>query len=349
VEEQRTNLVLRSEEFETTWSAGNVTVTSNNIAAPNGTVTAEKITDSVDVSNNAHQLTQGVAVLSGVAYTVSAFIKAGNGVGFSLGAGSVGAFATEQRVLFDASTGVATSQLGTPTNITMTAVGDGWYRCSCSITPTSSATATIVVRLYNSAASGFYIGDGTQFAYVWGAQLEAGAFPTSYIPTTTATVTRSADVCSISGSNFSAWFNATQSTIYSEAASSTGAAYTGYVYTIGASFNDSITHYRQSDSQPVARIRTASADEYGATGNGAIWTGTSVNRFALGVSTTSGRQSSNGTLSAGADDTSITFPAMSSMTIGALVGGSLALNGHLRRLTYWPTRLPNSTLQAVTQ
>jgi hypothetical protein len=180
-------------------------------------------------------------------------------------------------------------------------------------------------------------------------QLEQGAFATSVIPTSTATVTRSADVASITGANFSSWFNASQSTIYSEAASSTGAAYTGYVYTVGASFNDSITHYRQADSQPVARIRTASADEYGATGNGAIWTGTGVNKFALGVSATSGRQASNGQLSSGGDDTSIVFPSMSSMTLGGLVGGSFLLNGTIRRLTYWPSRLANSTLQEITR
>ena len=194
-----------------------------------------------------------------------------------------------------------------------------------------------------------YTGDGASGIYLWGVQLEAGSFPTSYIPTTTAAVTRSADVCSISGSNFSSWYNAGQATFYSEAASSTGAAYSGYVYTVGTSFNDSIQHYRQTDAQPVARVRTASVDEYGANGNGAIWTGTSTNRFAVALSSTSGRQASNGSLNAGSDDTSIVFPTSSSMTIGALIGGTFSINGCIRRLTYWPQRLPNTTLQTLTQ
>jgi hypothetical protein len=180
-------------------------------------------------------------------------------------------------------------------------------------------------------------------------QLEQGAFATSPIPTTTAAATRSADVASITGSAFSSWYNATAMTIFSEASSASGAAYNGYVYTIGPDFNNSITHIRQSDFQPVARIRTAAVDEYGAIGNGAIWTGTLANRFALALSATSGRQASNGALAAGGDDTSIAFPAASSMTIGTLGVGALFLNGTIRRICFWPTRLSNASLQAITQ
>ncbi len=175
------------------------------------------------------------------------------------------------------------------------------------------------------------------------------SFATSYIPTTGTAATRAADIATITGANFSGWYSANQQTIYSDASSSSGASYTGYVYTLGSSFNDAITHYRQADLQPVARIRRASSDEYGAVGNGAIWTGTSANRFALGTSPTSGRQASNGQLSTGGEDTSITFPSVSSMTLGALVGGSLSLNGTISRLTFWPRRLPDSTLQELTR
>jgi hypothetical protein len=346
VEEQRTNLLLRSEEFGTTWGAGNVTVTSNNIAAPNGTVTAEKITDSVDVSNNAHQLTQGVAVLSGVAYTVSAFIKAGNGVGFSLGAGSVGAFTTEQRVLFNATTGVATSQLGTPANITMTAVANGWYRCSCTITPTSSATATIVVRLYNSAASGFYTGDGTQFAYLWGAQLEAGAFPTSYIPTTTATVTRSADVASIGSSAFSSWYRQDEGTVFAEFGTigSTGATQPALQFNNGADTTRTMVS-RRGDGKAglnvvVSSVTSCDLDSGVTLAVGSIVKTASVYKlddFAIVANASSA-----------VVDTSGSIPTNDRANIGSRIAGTY-LNGLIRRLTYWPTRLSNSTLQQLTQ
>ena len=179
-------------------------------------------------------------------------------------------------------------------------------------------------------------------------QLEQGATASSVIPTTTAAATRNADVASITGTNFSSWYNSSASTIYSEAASSSGAAYTGNIYGFGTSFNDSITHYRQLDFQPVARVRTAGVDEYGAIGNGAIWTGTSPNKFALALATTSGRQASNGALSSGSDDSSIVFPTVSSVSIGSAFTSGY-FNGHIRRLVYWGQRLPNNVLQAITQ
>jgi hypothetical protein len=155
-------------------------------------------------------------------------------------------------------------------------------------------------------------------------------------------------VASITGSNFSSWYNQTASTIYSEAASSSGAAYTGNIYGFGTSFNDSITHYRQLDFQPVARVRTAGVDEYGAIGNGAIWTGTSPNKFALALATTSGRQASNGALSSGSDDSSIVFPTVSSVSIGSAFTSGY-FNGTIKRLAYWGQRLANTTNQASTQ
>jgi hypothetical protein len=137
--------------------------------------------------------------------------------------------------------------------------------------------------------------------------------------------------------------------LYSEAASSSGAAYTGWVYAIGANFNNSILHFRQLDYQAVGRVRNASIDEYGANGSGPIWTGTLSNRFALAITSTSGQQASNGLLFTSADDTSISVPTATSMTVGALPNGSNYLNGTIRRLTYFPARLPNTTLQRLTQ
>jgi hypothetical protein len=154
----------------------------------------------------------------------------------------------------------------------------------------------------------------------------------------------------MTGTNFSSWFNPAEMTIYSEAASSSGAAYTGYVYSIGEDFNNSIQHYRQSDFQPVARVRVASVDTYGAIGNGPIWTGTSENRFALALSAASGRQASNGSLATGGDDTAITFPAMTRITIGGQGSASdTSFNGTISKIAYYDSRLTNAQLQALTQ
>ena len=275
-----------------------------------------------------------IAAATGQSWTYSSWIK--------ISAGS-SANVTNSNLFFDESQDSTYVTGGTTAVSYLTST---WQRYSASRTLSGGATVNRVnAGLRFSVTSGQAIDITIRIGLP---QLELGAFATSVIPTTSATVTRAADVASITGSAFSGWYNATAMTIFSESSSASGGAYSGYVYTIGPDFNNSITHLRQSDFQPVGRIRTASVDEYGAIGNGAIWTGTLANRFALAVSATSGRQASNGALAGGGDDTSITLPSASSMSIGTLVGG-LALNGHIRRLTYWRQRLPNNVLQAITQ
>jgi hypothetical protein len=332
----RTNLLLRSEEFnDATWTKTRSSVTANAIASPDGATTADKLVEDSTASNT-HLTQQTSSVVSGTTYTFSVFAKAAERSEINIQL-TTGFATTAYRV--NLNNGSTVSTTGSPIAVSAQALPNGWYRLS--LTQVANLTTSVSVSAIFLSVGGttVYTGNGTSGIYLWGAMLETGSTATAYIPTTTAAV-----------SVFeSSWYNQTASTIYSEAASSSGAAYTGYVYTIGADFNNGITHYRQADFQPVARIRNAGADEYGANGNGAIWTGTLANKFSLAVSSTSGRQASNGSLNTGSDDTSISIPTASSMTIGALVGGSNQLNGTIKRLTYWPTRLANTTLQQITQ
>ena len=347
VEEQRTNLLLRSEEInDAAWTtlALNATVSANQTTAPNGATTADSIAD--DAVNNVHYIGQSVAVAAATTYTFSCFLRAGtSNFGYlSLSGGGPGWADT---FVVNLSTGVGNIQAGSFGSTSIQAFANGWYRVVVTKITTGSGSPQLRIGVAQSLSVISYSSSGSNI-FAWGAQLEVGAFPTSYIPTTTSSRTRVADNAQITGTNFSSWYNASASTIYSEAASSSGAAYSGYVYVVGPDFNNSIQHYRQVDFQPVARVRTAGVDEYGATGNGAIWTGTTSNKFALAISPTSGRQASNGSLASGGDDTSISIPASTFMSLGALAGSN-SLNGHIRRITYWPKRLPNSQLQALTR
>ena len=340
VEEARTNLLLRSEEFNDAYWTTSVLVASNSTTSPDGVLTADLLADTVDASAQAHQVSRILPVTSGVAYALSAYIKAGTGIGFSLGA-SAGAFTVEQRVVFNAVTGVATLSLGTPTNISITPVGSGWYRCSCVITPTTTGNATIVLRLYNSAGAGFYQGDGTQNAYLWGAQLEAGAFPTSYIPTTTATVTRAADVASITGTNFSSWYNQTEGTVFFEGINPA-------ISTTAFAVSDGSTNNRlQMESGTNSRIARVVSGGTTQAANSIAYTYGTSQRFAISYATDSINFANAGTL--GTEDTSATIPIVDQLRIGANPTGANPLNNTIKRLTYFPTRLSNTVLQQISQ
>ena len=165
VEEQRTNLLLRSEDFSTTWVRFNVNASSNAILAPDGTLTADKLTE--NDADNFHRIRQGIT--SGVTGVFSVFLKAAERTRVNLGTSDINLIAG-----FDLSAGSVVSGTGS-----IEPFGDGWYRCSISATFTTSGP----FLLLRNSSSEFYTGDGTSGIYLWGAQLEAGAFPTSYTPT----------------------------------------------------------------------------------------------------------------------------------------------------------------------
>jgi hypothetical protein len=197
IEEQRTNLLSYSENFDNaTWIKGNSTITANAAIAPDGTMTADKHVE--DTSNGAHYLVYPFNAVSGNAYTASFYMKGGEKAEALIGFDITTGFSGYQYAKYNLTTKAAAAYLGSPT-ISMISVGNGWYRCFVTATATGTGNAQLSVQLFNGTTN-VYTGDGVSGLYIWGAQLEQGAFATSYIPSAD-TFTSRASTGTFIGSN----------------------------------------------------------------------------------------------------------------------------------------------------
>ena len=212
VEASGQNLALQSENFGTTWSpnqliafgSGSVLNTTGTLD-PYGTNVSDLIVAST-VSGVQHRIDQTTTSASG-SYTFSVFVKAA-GYNFTwLRIGTVGAF-------FNLSNGAIT---GTSAGIVASSqnYGNGWYRCIIS-KASSSANEVLRINIIQTDGVTDFAGDGTSGIYVFGAQYETGTVATTYIPTTSGTGSRAADVISASGALVSGLIGQTEGTIYAE-------------------------------------------------------------------------------------------------------------------------------------
>jgi hypothetical protein len=344
IEEQRTNLLLRSEQLDNaTWSKGSSTITADAIASPDGTTNADALIENT-VALQFHFLTQTITkAASNIQYAVSFYVKdKGRQVAFSFNSGASG---VAGRV--NPATGTITAAIGTfgtgwtAGSLTMTDAGNGWYRVVVVATSDILLTATFQLSL-TIGATNVYTGDGVSGAYIWGAQMEAAAFPTSYIPTVASTVTRSADVATMTGTNFSSWFNTTQGTFVSQFTTSTKSGTRPVLDANDNTANESI------------RLRTMTADPFFTVTDGGVdQANIDVGTVAANITyTMAGAYSENdfaasiggGTVGV---DTSGTIPTVNQLQIGNSPAGN-RLNGHVRTIAYYNTRLSDATLQALT-
>lgn len=213
IEPQRTNLLIRSEEFDNAaWVKTNVTVIANATISPNGGLNADKIISTATNSNHIVFNTPSSFVGS-QSYNFSYYAKSAEYTKTAIRIGGPG-YSIVNRAEINLSNGTIIYQQGF-TSLQVQSVGNGWYRIQGTFVSASGLSANIqplsdsysvVLNNYES------LGDGTSGIYIWGAQLEAGANATSYIPTVASTVTRNADVISKTG--ISSLIGQTEGTIF---------------------------------------------------------------------------------------------------------------------------------------
>jgi hypothetical protein len=230
-----------------------------------------------------------------------------------------------------------TSQTFTPTTAALST-----QRISANHTNTSASTAYEIVYL-RVFLSGVAIDITLRIGLP---QLELGAFATSVIPTTTTALTRNADVASMTGTNFSSWFNAATGTIYSEWNSFANST-NRYLVDIeqAASSNDRIDI--NINSSNVVNPRTVVSGSAVATLTGGTYTVNTNAKIAFAYASADYASSFNGATAVTATTAGSLPSSLARMFIGSLAGFQFA-NGYIRGIAYYRVRLPNSTLQALT-
>lgn len=187
VEPQRTNGLTYSSSFDNSdWLKIGISATANATTSPSGIQDADKIIASAGTGTKVTYQGAGTGTV-----TASIYAKAAEFKGLLLTIGTMGAF-------FNLETGQYRTFYGSaPLAYSIESVGNGWYRCS--ITYTTTGDNLYVGPNDNVSNTLAVTGNGTDGIFVWGAQREAGSYSTSYIPTTSASVTRNADVISKTG------------------------------------------------------------------------------------------------------------------------------------------------------
>lgn len=332
VEEARTNLFTRSEAFDDgAWPKINATITANATTAPDGTTTADKIVPSAGVSGYIYRNT---GISSGSA-ALSIYVKAAEWGFVNVIFGSSFSPASSARIRL--SDGVVTSGSG----FTAQSAGNGWYRITGSSTYSTATDNTIYVIPTNSGTSNTN-GDGASGIFVWGGQMEAGAFATSYIPTVASTVTRSADVATITGSLFSGWYNQAQGTFV---AKMTASGVYPHAVDVRTDSSNNVFFYAQA----AGTSRTANLDvTTGGATQASLQSGTSATtpfKMANSVASNDFRTLINaGTV---VSDTSGSVPSCNQVYIGCRGGTTFFANGHIQTIQYIPNATSDTQLQTL--
>jgi hypothetical protein len=364
IEESRTNLMQFSEDFTNSYWSAFTTATALNVVntSPSGASTSSRITANSGTSNERIRLRLTSISSGSTAYTYSCFIKAGTSdfglVSLFFNKVGVGVVRVCQaNIVF--STGVITKSGTSNADFTVrsTAFPDGWYRIS--ISGTSNANTAIEDQVIGAqglsfdgvGGSGTFTGTETIFA--WGAQLELGSFPTSYIPTTTASVVRSADVCSITGSDFSGFWNQSEGTIFAAYSFVSGYTNVGRSVIVAQASNNSFNELVR-----IGSTTSGTSPTFDTTVAATLTRATALNNFDFsGINKTSAAYivgnnaiSHNGNAVVTSSPAAITS-SCARLDIGRFqpsAAANLPHNGHIASMRYYRKRLSNAKLQSLT-
>ena len=339
LEPQRTNLVTYSEQLDNAaWSKFNATITANDTTSPDGTANADLLTDGT--ANSDHYININVTTASSTTYIQSAwFKKKDSGIYASLRTNGVG---PDVFVVFDFDTGSIVGVGSQVSDYGVDSYANGWYRVWMEYT---AAPSGYIIGVSNSSSSSIPIYTGTNKGfYIWGAQLEAGSYPTSYIPTTSASVTRVADAAYKTG--ISSLIGQTEGTVFADIVRTTLQGSDSFWLNINDNSSNNWIFMGMDTTIGRFYLRasaTTIVDEYPSL---------SLGRHKLAIAYQSGSI-------VGYIDGTQVFASAATYTIGSLTGINLGYSGaslgtpvntpaQINEVVLFPTRLTNAELAALT-
>jgi hypothetical protein len=295
------------------------------------------------------RIVQSFTFVSGTTYSYSAFAKAGSGFfGLTMENGGV---ASGAAVIWNLNTGAlaVSGVVGAGYTLQSQGIenyGNGWYRCRITVLLGLGAAGNIRANTSDGTMSAAIINSASgNTAYVWGAQLETGSIATSYIPTTTGTGSRSADVISVTGA-VSGSIGQTEGTIYAEFEYKTNAAERRLIALSNGTASDRIMVWTQSNTL-FAQVE-----------GGSITLANPITEGYHKVAIAYQQNGVSGTLFASLDGgavvsgTSAAFPAsLTDINIGkneATATSTFFWNARIRAAALYTTRLTNTELAALT-
>lgn len=352
-EGSRANLRTYSQDCSNAvWTLNNATWVSKSsgaATAPDGSVTGCKLAD-VDTSSNARLASATGATVSAGVITGSAYVKAGeyNSLVFYLTESAHAVRVVVSNLDTTASIDTAAVWWGTDLSspsATIASAGNGWWRVT--LTATSAAgSANAGVGIYNKGGS-VYIGVPGSGIYFWGAQLEQASFASSYIPTTSASVTRAADSLQYVGSGN---FNDTAGTVSIEATTEwTGGSGTDVFFTSDTSTGQRMAmwHWNGTANSLVADRNGGGGTRNNFDYSSAVITAGTAMKLAQRWTSTANSLFRDGSLRG--SDTTLTLPydAISGISVGRTTYVAEAY-ASLKNVRAWKKALTDTELSNLT-
>ena len=358
IEGTATSLFNYSEQFQQTsfWTSNlsgvtwpRATIVANTATAPDGNSTADTFEEIASTTGTHRCRSNLITKTANQVLTVSVFVKdkdrgffgfrfADSGetngchIGFQLsGSGTVG-------------TGtVFGSGYGTPTGTIVPVGTSGWYRATMTASTDALTTFGVYLQLQDSINNQSYTSGATALGvYVWGAQLETGSGASSYIPTGASQVTRNADECSMSSTNFAigSWYTGTQGTLFTDVEYTALSGNQSGIQLADNSGSSETNRLSIRRNIAIATRANVTARQFAPTGTGraksAFTYGTADYRFAQNGSTFSAVAGDNGA------------PPNSIDRMRMFGPGPTQIYGWLRQIKFWPTSLPQATINTLT-